>query len=147
MNFMIINIERFAGINFIIAVILHPVLSCRLWIFWYCFSEIYASLISCDIAFWILNYIIIAVDIKIITNGIFIITSMLYIIAELTELHELTLIASFLFLLIVTVHTGKLKWFQLTSLLSEHKYTHTTTDSFKKYFVKWWFLNIQRFRL
>ena len=35
--------------------------------------------------------------------------SVLYITTELTELHELTLIASFLFLLIVKVHTGKLK--------------------------------------
>ena len=49
----------------------------------------------------------IAVDINVIRNGIFIIISILYIIAELTELHEL--IASFLFLLIVKVHTGKLK--------------------------------------
>ena len=53
--------------------------------------------------------IIIAVDINLITNGIFIIISILYIIADLTKLHELTLIASFLFLLIVKVHTGKLK--------------------------------------
>ena len=48
---MIINIETFAGINFSIAVtetlyFLHPVLSCRLWIFWYFFSEIYVSLIN-----------------------------------------------------------------------------------------------------
>ena len=50
--------ERFAGINFAIAVtealyFLHPVLSCRLWTFWYFFSELYVSLINCDIAFWI----------------------------------------------------------------------------------------------
>ena len=32
---------------------------------------------------------------------------MLYIITELTELHELTLIQSFLFLLVVKVHMGK----------------------------------------
>ena len=55
-----------------------------------------------------LKLIIIAVDINVITNGFFII-SILYIIAELTELHKLTLIASFLFLLIAKVHTGKLK--------------------------------------
>ena len=47
--------------------------------------------------------IIIAVDINVNTNGIFI------IIADITELHELTLIASLLFLLIVKAHTGKLK--------------------------------------
>ena len=40
---------------------------------------------------------------------LFIIISTLYIIAEITELHELTLMASFLLLLIVEVHTGKLK--------------------------------------
>ena len=53
--------------------------------------------------------IIIAVDINVNTNGIFIIISIFYIIADITELHELTLIASLLFLLIVKVHTGKLK--------------------------------------
>ena len=42
----------------------------------------------------------------VITNVIFIIISISYIIIELTELHELTLIASFFFLLIVKVHTG-----------------------------------------
>ena len=46
--------------------------------------------------------IIIALDINAVTNDIFIIISILYIIAELTELHELTLIASFL--LILNVH-------------------------------------------
>ena len=59
MNFMIINIERFRDINFVIAVtktyFLHPVLSCWLWNFWYFFSEIYVSLIKCDITFWILK--------------------------------------------------------------------------------------------
>ena len=55
-----------------------------------------------------LKLIIIAVDINVITNGFFII-SILYIIAELTELHKLTLITSFHFLVIVKVHTGKLK--------------------------------------
>ena len=58
-----------------------------------------------------------------------------------------TLITSFIFLLIVKIHTGKRKYFQLTSLLSQHKHTHTTAPSFKKYFGKWWFLNIYRFRL
>ena len=52
---------------------------------------------------------IIAVDMNVITNGIFVIISILYIIAELTELHKLTLIVSFLFFLIVKVRTGKLK--------------------------------------
>ena len=51
----------------------------------------------------------IAVDIRVITNDHFIIISILYIIAELTELRELIFIASFLFLLIVKVHMGKLK--------------------------------------
>ena len=50
---------------------------------------------------------IVVLDINAITNDIFIIISILYIIAELTELHELTLIASFP--LILKVHMGKLK--------------------------------------
>ena len=57
LNFVNINIEKFAGINFEIAVteilyFWHPVLSCRLWTFWYFFSEIYESLINCNIVFW-----------------------------------------------------------------------------------------------
>ena len=51
--------------------------------------------------------IIIALDINVITNNIFIIIFILYIIAELTELHELTLIVSFL--LIPKIHMGKSK--------------------------------------
>ena len=50
---------------------------------------------------------IVVLDINAITNDIFIIISILYIIAELTELHELTLIVSFL--LILKVHMGKSK--------------------------------------
>ena len=53
--------------------------------------------------------IIIALDINVITNDIVIIISILCIFAELTELHELTLITSFLFLLILKGHMGKLK--------------------------------------
>ena len=121
-NFVHINIEKFAGVNFVIAVtetlyFWHPVLSYRLWIFWNFFSEIYVVLINCDIAFCIYkdiwkqskSIIIIAVSINVITNDAFIIISILYIINELTELHELTFIASFLFLLIEKVHIGKLK--------------------------------------
>ena len=44
---------------------------------------------------------------NVITN--FIVISILYIIAKLTELHKLTVIVSFLFFLIVKVRTGKLK--------------------------------------
>ena len=77
----------------------------------------YMALINCDIAFCIYNdiwkqsksIIIIAVSVNVITNDIFIIISILYIINELTELHELTFIESFLFLLIEKVHIGKLK--------------------------------------
>ena len=50
---------------------------------------------------------IIVVDMNVITN--FIIISILDIIAELTELHKLAVIVSFLFFLIVEVRTGKLK--------------------------------------
>ena len=72
---------------------------------WYFFSEIYVSLSNCDMAFYIYKdiwkelktIIIVAVSINVITNDNFIIISILYIIAELIELHELTLIASFLF--------------------------------------------------
>ena len=53
--------------------------------------------------------IIIDLDINVITNDIVIIISILCIIAELTELHELTLITSFLFLLILKGYMGKLK--------------------------------------
>ena len=72
-----------------------------------------------------------------ITNDIFIIICILYIIAELTELDELTLIASFFFLLFLKVHMGKLKYFQLTSLFPERKHKHTTAPGVMKYFVKW----------
>ena len=51
--------------------------------------------------------IIIALDINAITIDIFIIISILYIITKLTELHELTLIVSFL--LILKFHMGKSK--------------------------------------
>ena len=53
--------------------------------------------------------VIIVADINVIANDISIIISILNIITELTELHELTLIASFLFLLIVKVQMEKLK--------------------------------------
>ena len=122
LNFVDINIEIFAGVNFAIAVnetlyFWHLVLSCRLWYFWNFFSEIYVALINWDIAFCIYkdiwkqskSIIIIAVSINVITNDAFIIISILYIINELTELHELTFIATFLFLLIAKVHIGKLK--------------------------------------
>ena len=122
LNFVDINIEIFAGVNFAIAVnetlyFWHLVLSCRLWYFWNFFSEIYVALINWDIAFCIYkdiwkqskSIIIIAVSINVITNDIFIIISILYIINESTELHELTFIASFLFFLIAKVHIGKLK--------------------------------------
>ena len=122
LSFVDINIKRFDGVDFAIAVteilyFWHPVLSCRLWIFWNFFSEIYVALIICDIAFCIYkdiwkqskSIIIIAVSINVITSGIFIIISILYIITELTELHELTFTAPFLFLLIVKIHIGKLK--------------------------------------
>ena len=106
LNFVDINIENFADINFASAVtetlyFWHPVLSCRLWTFWYFFSEIYVSWSNCDISFCIYKniwkqlktIIIIAVSINVITCYIFIIISISYIIAELTELYELTLIA------------------------------------------------------
>ena len=120
LNFVDINIEIFAGVNFAIAVnetlyFWHLVLSCRLWYFWNFFSEIYVALINWDIAFciykdiWKQSKSIITVSINVITNDIFIIISISYIINELTELHQLTFIASFLFFLIAKVHIGKLK--------------------------------------
>ena len=120
LNFVDINIEIFAGVNFAIAVnetlyFWHLVLSCRLWYFWNFFSEIYVALINWDIAFciykdiWKQSKSIIAVSINVITNDIFIIISISYIINELTELHQLAFIASFLFFLIAKVHIGKLK--------------------------------------
>ena len=56
LNFVDINIEIFAGVNFAIAVnetlyFWHTVLSCRLWYFWDFFSEIYVALINWDIVF------------------------------------------------------------------------------------------------
>ena len=55
LNFVTINVERFAGINFAIAVtetyFLYQVLSFRLRKCWSFFSEIFVSLINCDIAF------------------------------------------------------------------------------------------------
>ena len=52
MNFMIINIERFAGINFVIAVTFTSSVILQIVnILLYFFSEIYALLISCNIAF------------------------------------------------------------------------------------------------
>ena len=107
-------------VNFAIAVnetsyFWHLVLSCRLCTFWNFFSEIYVALINWDIAFciykdiWKQSKSITAVNMNVITNDIFIIISILYIINKLTELHELTFIASFLFYLIAKVHIGKLK--------------------------------------
>ena len=52
---------------------------------------------------------IIAFDINVIAIDTFIIISILNIIAELTELHELRLISSFLFLLILKVDMKKVK--------------------------------------
>ena len=115
MNFMIVNTERLAGINFVIAVtktyFLHPVLFCRLWIFRYFFfgnlcvldkmRHYFLSLIKNynHYCCWYQRYY----------KWHFYHYSILYIIAKLTELLELTLIASFLFLLIVEIRTGKLK--------------------------------------
>ena len=89
------------------------------WTLWISILKnlLYVALINCDIAFRIYkdiwkqskSIIIIAVSINVITNDIFIIISISYIINELTELHDLTFIAFFLFLLIAKVHTGKLK--------------------------------------
>ena len=106
LNFMDINIENFADINFTIVVtetlcFWHPVWSSKLWTFWNFFSEIYVSWSNCDTAFCIYKdiwkqsktIIIVAVSINVITNYIFIIIPILYIMAELIELHELTLIA------------------------------------------------------
>ena len=58
LNFVDINIEIFAGVNFAIAVnatlyFWHRVLSSRLWTFWNSFSEFYVALINCDIDFCI----------------------------------------------------------------------------------------------
>ena len=56
LNFVDINIEIFAGVNFATTVnetlyFWHPVLSCRFWTFWNFFSEIYVALINWDIVF------------------------------------------------------------------------------------------------
>ena len=58
LNFVDINIEIFAGVNFAIAEnetlhFRHLVLSCKLWNFWNFFSEIYVALINWDIVFCI----------------------------------------------------------------------------------------------
>ena len=115
MNYMIINIERFAGINFLIAVIftssfILQIVNILVLLFWYC-------CVLDKLRHWFLN---LKGHLKLIKNynhyccwyqcyykWHFYHYSILYIIAELTELNELTLIASFLFLLVVKVHTGK----------------------------------------
>ena len=119
MNFMIINIERFAGINFVIAVtetyfftssFILQIVNILVLFFW--------NLCVLDkMRHYFLN---LKGHLKLIKNynhyccwyqcyykWHFYHYSILYIIAELTELNELTLIASFLFLLVVKVHTGK----------------------------------------
>ena len=121
MNFMIINIERFAGINFVIAVtktyfftssFILQIVNILVLFFW--------NLCVLDkMRHYFLN---LKGHLKLIKNynlhccwyqcyykWHFYHYSILYIIAELAELHELTLIASFLFLLIVKICTGKLK--------------------------------------
>ena len=134
LNFVDINIEIFAGVNIAITVtetlyFWHPVLSCRLWYFLNFFPETYVASINWEIAFciykdiWKQSKSIIAVNINVITNDIFIIISILYIINELTELHELAFIASFLFFLIAKVHIGKLKIIPI-DLFSPRTQTH-----------------------
>ena len=124
MNFLNINIERFAGINVVMAVtktlyfftssFILQVVNILVLLFWnlcvldklrHCFLNLKGHLKIIKNY----NHYCSSIDIKInpITNDIFIIISILYIIAELTELHELTLIASFL--LILKVHMGKSK--------------------------------------
>ena len=118
-NFIIINIERFAGINFVIAVT-------ETYFFTSSFILQIANILV--LFFWnlcvldkIRHYFFnLKWHLKLIENynhcccwyqcyyrWHFYHYSILYIIAELTELNELTLIASFLFLLVVKVHTGK----------------------------------------
>ena len=71
---------------------------------------------------------------------------MLYITAELTELHELTLILSFLFLLIVKVHRRKLK--QTSDLSAPRTQTHAQYCSqLYEEFSKVVIFNIHRSRL
>ena len=98
----------------------------------------------------IVNIFGIAFRINIITNDIFIIL-ILYIIAELTELHELTLSACFLCLLIAKVHMRKqiiLVDFsppKTQTHLSKSK-TNTNIPKFMKYFWKVVILESIKFR-
>ena len=111
LNFVNINTEKFAGINFVIAVT-------EILTFWYFYSEIYVSLIKWNIVFlqiykdiWIQlkTIIIVAVSITFTVTDFFIIISILNIIAELTVSNKLTLIPSFICLLIAKVYMGKLE--------------------------------------
>ena len=119
MNFMIINLEKFAGINFVIAVTethfftssfilqIVNILVLFFWNFcvldkmWHYFLNLKGHLKL------IKNYNHYCCWYQCYYKWHFYHYSILYIIAELTELNELTLIASFLFLLVVKVHTGK----------------------------------------
>ena len=111
------------ALTFVIAVtetyFLHPVLFCRLWIFCY-FGKILKFMCAFKFMWhWFLN---LKGHLKLIENynhyccwyqcyykGHFYQYLHIVIIAELTELHQLILIASFLFRLLVNVHIGKLK--------------------------------------
>ena len=115
MNFMIINIERFADINFVIAVIftssfILQIVNILVLFFWnLCVLD---KLRDCVLNLkghlkLIKNYNHYCCWYQCYYKWHFYHYSILYIIAELTELNELTLIASFLFLLVVKVHTGK----------------------------------------
>ena len=119
---MNMNIEKFAGINIVIAVTENFIFltsSFILWIvnvlvllFWnlcvldklkHCFLQIYK-----DIWKKLKSIIIIVVIIIVTVIDIIIIISMLNIIAELTQSSEVTLISFFICLLISEVHIGKL---------------------------------------
>ena len=94
------------------------------------------ALINCNIAFYICKEII-AVSINVIANYIFIIISILYIINELTELRELTFIASFPFLLIgkvssIVVEIIRTVLFFYRDILHKNK-THKYLNTPKKH--------------
>ena len=110
MNFVDINTKKIANINYAKAVtealyFWHSVLFCRKRTFWCLFSEIYVSLINCDIVFCKLNFLLALF----LLSMTFFIISKLYNQAKLTELHERILVASFLCILIRKVNMDKLK--------------------------------------
>ena len=150
LNFVDINIEKFAGTSFTIAVtealyFWHKVLSCKLWTFCCFFSEIYMSFINCDIVFFAFNKSFVKENENYIHYGCWYqcyckwhFYCHFHIVAELTWITWTHTYCIFPFTFDCKTSYGKTKIIPIDLSPSRTQtHIHTTARSFMKCFVKW----------